>query len=426
MTFPRRAYAACLAAYAAANAPRYALRALHGRTVPFLPRLFPAREDGLAHEKTPRAKTILHACSVGEVEAARVLYEALAGRSDFAPLLVTTITDTGLAAARRAKLPAAYLPFDFEGALRSGLDAHPLEKFVIVETEIWPNLLLELARRKVPVFLVSGRISDRAYRRYQKIKRYLAPVLETLAAVGAQTGEDADRFLALGSPPSRTQVTGNLKADLAAQPPPDWPIPGRNTPALLVAGSTHAEEEAALLAALRAVREEVAEARLLLAPRHLERADAVLKSARKAGFSARLKSHAAADRTVWKADVVVLDTHGELASAYGLSPLAFVGGTISPVGGHNPMEAARQGALVLHGPHTQNARAAYDALSAAGARLVADGTSIAAVWKEMLDDPGACHAAGRSLKEAAARESGALERTLELLCGASPASSLSS
>lgn len=412
MNFPRRTYGTLLSAWAALNLPRYALRALQGRRVPIRARLDPDQEDGLSHPATPRAEWILHACSVGEIEAVRPLYDAV---SRTHPTLVTVITDTGLAAARRADLPSAYLPFDLAGPVRKGLARHFLRGFVILETEIWPNLILALSEKNIPTYLVSGRISDRALPRYRKVRRLLMPVLDRIQAIGAQCEADAERFVSIGVPRERVHVTGNLKADRNPPPPPDWPIPGRGTPDLLVAGSTHAEEEEALLAAFVRLRAEGGGVRLLIAPRHLERMNEIEANVRAQGLSVGRRSRAENDFSVWAAACVLLDTHGELSASYGLSTLAFVGGTISPVGGHNPLEAARAGALVLHGPHVQNARKSYEILDAAGAKVVRSSGEIVDAWRKAILDPLSTRRAGAALASAAARESGALGRTLALI-----------
>ncbi len=418
MKFPRRTYGALLTGWAALQIPRYGLRALRGRRVPIAARLDPTKPDGLAHAGAPRAETILHACSVGEVESARVLYEALGADG---PTLVTAITETGLAAARRAGLPAAHLPFDLPKPVRIGLDAHPLRRFVILETEIWPNLLLALATRKVPTFLVSARISDRALPRYRRVRRLLVPILETFRAIGAQTDRDAHRFIEIGASASRVTVTGNLKSERPAPNPPDWPIPDRATPRLLVAGSTHAGDEEALFDALAALRGEGVPARILLAPRHLERMNEMEVAARRKGFAVGRRS-----RKEWDREVLLLDTHGELAAAYALSPLAFVGGTIAPVGGHNPLEAGRQSAWVLHGPRVENARDPFFVLDRVGARVVSTGGEIAAAWREAIADPAAARARGATGAEAARATEGSLARTLSLLDGAPKKRSLDS
>lgn len=370
----------------------------------------------------------LHAVSVGEVGVAATLATSLAtllppaGR-----ILLTTITPTGQEQARtvasrpslRDRLDVAYLPFDLDGPVRRFLDAFAPAALVLVEGDLWPLLLRRARDREVPVVVVNGRISDRSYRRLRRLRGLLAPLLRPVAHWGMQTGADRDRLLALGVPSARVTVTGNLKFEMAepsAAPELEELVrrlaAGRPT---LVAGSTAAGEDELVLDAFE--RLGAGKALLVLAPRHPERFGSVTGLVGARGLRCRRRSDALADASATlQPDVLVLDSLGELGALYRLATTAFVGGTLVPRGGHNPLEPARFGVPVAVGPSMENFREIADSFDRDGAwRRVRDADELAAAWAGWLDDPAAASALGARGRALFLSNRGALDRTLELL-----------
>jgi 3-deoxy-D-manno-octulosonic-acid transferase len=322
----------------------------------------------------------VHGASVGESLAALPLHDALRARGFATLASTTTVTGRAVLRQRRGELPVALAPLDHPWCTARALDRARPRALVLVETELWPSLTAAAARRGVPVVAVSARLSDRSFPRYRRLAFALRPTLRRLAAVGARSREDAERFVELGVPAARVEVTGDLKLEPPREPAPlagDLAAFLADRP-LFVAGSTHPGEEAAALAALAAL--EVAEpgAALALAPRHPDRFDAVERQVRDAGRRLHRRSRLAVGARLGAGEVLLLDTLGELAAVYRLARVAFVGGSLAPVGGHNVLEPVAAGAPVLFGPHTENARAGVELVLAADAgRRVADASELA-------------------------------------------------
>jgi 3-deoxy-D-manno-octulosonic-acid transferase len=360
----------------------------------------------------------LHAVSVGEVEIARRLVRELAGRAPELPLLVTATTATGLALARRTLAGAASVvvcPLDLPGPIGRLLDAARPRLLVVVETELWPEMLHQTGRRGIAAAVVNARLSERSFGRYRRVRPLLAPLLAPLGLVLARSAADAERFSALGVPAAAIRVAGNVKYDLEPNPEPlPWAAALKAAAGgrpVLVAGSTMAgEEEVVLDVAARAGRPLY----LVLAPRHPERFDAVAELIARRGLS--LSRRSTGDGAAVGTSVFLLDTIGELARAYRFAEVAFVGGSLVPTGGHNPLEPALWGVPVLSGSHVHNFAEVYDEMTQAGAAVLVDGPGELldglAAW---LDNPRAARlagAAGRSVVEA---NRGATARTASAL-----------
>jgi 3-deoxy-D-manno-octulosonic-acid transferase len=308
----------------------------------------------------------LHAVSVGEVMAATPLAQELAARRPELPLLVSTVTDTGRGVAE-GRLPArqfVFFPLDFGWAVRPALDRLRPRAVLLTETEIWPNFLRACSARDIPVVLVNGRISQRSFPRYRRVRGFFGRVLQGIRLFCMQTPEDARRILDLGAPPERVHVVGNLKFDLAAADPGGGGTAGgADGPAVrqmlgvppsrpvLVAGSTHRGEEGPVLEAFKAVRRAVPDLTLLLAPRHPERLGEVEALLAREGVPWVHRSRLPAD--VLPA-VILVDTMGELARLYAAGTVVFVGGSLVPIGGHNILEPASHARPVVFGPHMGN------------------------------------------------------------------------
>jgi 3-deoxy-D-manno-octulosonic-acid transferase len=367
----------------------------------------------------------LHAVSVGEVGVAATLARAL---PPDLPLLVTTITPTGQARARAAfagRAAVAYLPFELGFAVRRFFDRSAPAALVLVEGDFWPLLLREARRRRLPVAVANGRVSDRSFRRMRRLRPFLAPLLAGVDRFGVQTAEDRGKLLALGVPAERVAVTGNLKYE-APEPARSPALEGEVRRlaagrAVLLAGSTMAGEEEEVLDALASLG---GRALLVLAPRHPERWDAVERLVAGRGLAAVRRSGLAGADAPRSADVLLLDSLGELAGLYAVADAAFVGGTLVATGGHNPLEPARFGVATAVGPSMENFREMAAEFDRAGAwRRVAGGRELAAVWGGWLDDPAAARAVGSRAARLVEDNRGALERTLELLAPALAAGS---
>lgn len=377
----------------------------------------------------PAARTPIwvHAVSVGEVNAVAPLVDALLAAYPGQRLLVTTITPTGSARVRALwgdRVSHVYLPYDLSGAVRRFLAHFNPQVALVVETELWPNLLLCCRDAGIPAYLVNARLSEKSLRGYRVLRPLLARVLATLRRVAAQSEEDAQRFRALGAPEPAVVVTGNLKYDIAI----DREAVGRMATAFgaragrrpaWIAASTHSEEEAAVLAIHRRLRARWPDLLLLWAPRHPERFVGVAQQALDAGWrvaTRRLTRLPDADDAVF-----VIDTLGELQQFYACADVAFVGGSLQEVGGHNLLEPAAVGVPVVTGPHLHNFTDIANRMQAAGALEVgADADAVGAAIEALLEDDGR-RAAMRDAGLALVRDGrGAVQRTLALVAADLP------
>lgn len=380
----------------------------------------------------------LHAVSVGEVQAATSLVAQLRRAWPELPLAVTSATPAGRARARAAfagGADARYAPYDLPWCVRAALRRLRPALLVIMETELWPNLLNECERAGVPVLIVSARLSARSRARWSGVRSLLQPALGHGVRVAAQTAADAERFISLGVPAARVRVSGNIKFD--REPGPGvrasgaaWRAryaPGRP---LWVAGSTHAGEEQAALAAHAMVRSAWPQALLVLAPRHRPRFDEVARLLTGSGsswvrHSAVLADPAGAGAAASQAEVLLLDTIGELEEFYAAADVAFVGGSLVPVGGHNLLEPAALGVATLAGAAQGNAPDVARLLQQnGGLRLVHDATELGAAVLALLADPGGRARMAEAAQATVAANRGALDQALAMIrdCLAEPVS----
>jgi 3-deoxy-D-manno-octulosonic-acid transferase len=370
----------------------------------------------------------VHAVSVGEVQAAAVLIEALRARLPGVEMTLSCATPTARARARTLLpgLDVRYAPYDLPGSIRRCLASLRPRMLIVLEAELWPNLLHEMQRAGVPVLMASARVSARSARFYQRLPGLLRASLAGGVWVGAQTGADAQRFAALGVPPARLAVVGNIKFDrtmplaLTQRGAELRSHYGAGRP-VWVAGSTHEGEEQIVLAAHRALLAQQPRALLILAPRYPQRFDAVAALVAAQGWHCARRS---AEAPPGDYQVLLLDTLGELAEFYAAADVAFVGGSLVPVGGHNLLEPAALGLPVLSGPQHFNSPQLARALREQGAlTIVHDAAGLAAALGVLLADPqarAAQAAAGRAAIEA---NRGALERLLQLIGALPPARS---
>jgi 3-deoxy-D-manno-octulosonic-acid transferase len=370
----------------------------------------------------------VHAASVGEVQACAPLVMALARRHAQLPLTVTTFTPSGATRARAlfGGLPQAqvrYMPFDLPGAVRRFFVRVQPRLAVIFETELWPQLYHECGRRRVPLVLASARISPRSLGRYRRLGGLFRDAVAQAAVVAAQGPADAERFRELGAAAASTHITGNLKFDF--QLPAEVAARGARLRAryaahrpLWVAGSTHEGEEQTVLEAQRLLRATHPTALLVLAPRHTPRFAEVaqLLSAGPLSFVRRSQPASADDAEAAQCAVLLLDSLGELLDFYAAADLAFVGGSLVPIGGHNLLEPAALGVPVLTGPYNfSNEATARLLIERGAAEVVRDAAGLAARVGALIDDPAAREHMGTAGRECVAGNRGALEKLLALI-----------
>jgi 3-deoxy-D-manno-octulosonic-acid transferase len=367
----------------------------------------------------------LHCVSVGETQAARPLVERLRKEWPHHALVISTVTLTGQKLARDLFRTQAvrvfYFPFDWRWTVRRVLTAINPAVVLVMETELWPNFLRECKAREIPVAVVNGRISRKSFARYRRIRFFLRQVLEGVTIAVMQSEKDAGRIRELGG--KTVVVAGNLKfdvgivdqkTDLACRFGLNADMP------LVVAASTHAPEEKIVLESFKQLRESHG-ARLMIAPRHPERFAEVAALLDASGFSwaRRTGAPAASDAN---AEVILLDTIGELPSIYSLATAVFVGGSIVDRGGHNVLEPAAHGVAVITGAHTHNFHAIVDLLNEANALVqlpavegAAAVVALAEVFKRLLEQPEWRAQLASRAKELVSANQGAAERTMKLI-----------
>jgi 3-deoxy-D-manno-octulosonic-acid transferase len=377
---------------------------------------------GWGRRSADAATIWLHAVSLGEMSAAAPLVRALRLRYPDIPLVLTSATPTGRARAQSLfgdSVDVRFLPYDTPGAVARFLDRIRPRLAIIMETELWPNLFKECERRAVPLVLASARLSAKSVPRYQRLGSLFRGIFSASSLIAAQTAEDAERFVAIGARSARTHVLGNIKFDMElgtavvdqgralraafGSARPTW-----------IAGSTHAGEEEQVLTAHEELRARRADALLLLVPRHPQRFRAVadLLSSRGVSF-VRRSSGIAPDAAT---QVLLVDSVGELAALYASADVAFVGGSLVPIGGHNLLEPAALGLAVLTGPHHSNSRDIARLLLRQGAALqVADAAELAAALCRLLADTEERERMGAIGRHLVESNRGSVARLLELI-----------
>ena len=370
----------------------------------------------------------LHAVSLGEMSAAAPLLRALRLHFPQVPLVVTTATPAGRARAATlfgADADIRFLPYDTPGSVRRFLARTRPQAAIIMETELWPNLLRECERRGIPVLLASARLSAKSVLRYRRFSSLFAAVFSRNLLIAAQSAEDAERFKSIGAAAERTLIVGNVKFDLAV----DAGITqaGRalrtayaGTRPVWIAGSTHAGEEEQLIDAHATLLQSTPNAVLLLVPRHRDRFAAVAELLARRGVKiarrSRMASGEQAPQLPSDVPVLLVDTIGELATLYASADVAFVGGSLVAVGGHNLLEPAALGLPVLTGPSYFNAREIAQLLLARGAALeVQNAEDLAAALQRLLAAPEMRVAIGIIGKEIIAANRGSVARLVALI-----------
>ncbi len=359
----------------------------------------------------------LHGASVGEMLAVVPLIERIRAQ-DF-PVLVTSGTVTSAKLAEH-RLPAGavhqFLPLDAPRFVGRFLDHWRPDLALFVESDLWPNLIVACADRRIPMILVNGRLSERSFSRWRLLPSTIAALLGRFDLCLAQSSGDAQRYGQLGAP--RISSTGNLKLDVPA-PPVDQTTLTRfkaliGLRPVIAAASTHDGEETAILSAHRRLRAKHPSLLLVIAPRHPARGESIAEIASAAGFAVGLRSRG--DLPKRNVDVYIADTLGELGLIYRIAPIVFMGGSLASHGGQNPIEAILLGAAVVHGPNVWNFADIYDALdNEGGAVRVTDEETLTARFGEWLANPKAQAAAAKAAALTVEKLGGALDRTLAAL-----------
>ena len=366
----------------------------------------------------------IHAASVGEVTAAAELTRELKERHPEKKIIISTFTDTGNAMARRSMVADAvlFLPLDQVWMVRRTLRRLDPAMLIVLETEMWPNLLRQACARGIPTLLLSGRLSIRSYKKYFLFRVFFRQVVGSFSALGMQSEEDARRIISLGADVGRVSVVGNIKRALSIRHQLRNRNAGseklenrrsRGTP-LLVVGSSHRGEEEILIGVYLSLKERFARLQMVLAPRHPERFAEVEKLLQARGLDYQKKSHANGQLDFVK-DILLLDTLGDLEDFYALGDVAFVGGSLIDAGGHNLLEPARFGKPVLFGPFTSNFAALALEMKQRGAGIqVAGADELTRELSGLLGDPERCRTVGKEAYRVAADDCGVMERNLAL------------
>ncbi len=355
----------------------------------------------------------VHAVSVGEVMAAHPLIRELRKKYPGRKVILSTVTVTGNYTARQ-RVPEAdavfYFPFDYPWVVRRVIRGINPAIVLVAETELWPNFFRELKRVGIPSALINGRISPHSYGNYLKFKRFFTQVFDNVTLFCMQSEEDAERIRDIGAAPGKVMVTGNLKFDQkipAMQPNPVRIPPGCK---VITAGSTHRGEEAALLEVFSRLREKYPKLLLIIAPRHPERFDEVSGLINRSGFDCKRRTRLKGDIK----DVLLLDTIGELKAFYGVCDIAFVGGSLVKVGGHNLLEPAAMKKPVIFSRYMFNFKEISEALiSAGGGIMVKDKEELYVQIDKLLSDQDYTKRTGALAFKVIENNSGAAKKTID-------------
>jgi 3-deoxy-D-manno-octulosonic-acid transferase len=381
----------------------------------------PARIDerrGITRQLRPAGPLVwIHGASVGEVLAAAALIERL--RSLNMRILLTSGTVTSAAVVAKRFPPDIihqYVPYDSPRFVARFLDHWQPSLALFIESDLWPNLILAGAARRVPMVLINGRMSHRSFPRWRRLSGTIAALLERFDICLVQSEIDAERFTVLGS--RNVVITGNLKLDVRAPPADEARLERllfvtRGRP-VVVAASTHPGEEELLLNAHRTLAAHFPALLTVIVPRHPDRGEAIARMIAASGVQVARRS--LEELPTARTDIYIADTMGELGLFYRLAPIVFMGGSLVPHGGQNPIEAVKLNASIVHGPHVFNFTDVYGALDrAGGARRADDGDALTQQLGSLLNDSAARDAAAAAAAQVVDRLGGALNRTLAAL-----------
>jgi 3-deoxy-D-manno-octulosonic-acid transferase len=355
----------------------------------------------------------VHAVSVGEVMAAHPLIRELRKKYPGRKIILSTVTVTGNHTAKQ-RVPEAdavfYFPFDYSWIVRRVIRSINPTIVLVAETELWPNFFRELERQGIPSALINGRISPRSYGNYLRFRRFFTEVFKSVTLFCMQSDEDAARIKDIGAPADRVLVTGNLKFDQKIAPAQQSPVPIAPGRKVITAGSTHRGEETILLEIFSRLRKKYPDLILIIAPRHPERFDEVCGLITNAGYECQRRTRLKGAVR----DVVLLDTIGELRAFYGACNIAFVGGSLVKIGGHNLLEPAAMKKPVIFSRYMFNFKEISEALiNAGGGLMVKDKEELYVKLDNLLSDKQLSSAMGEKAFKVIAANSGATVRTID-------------
>ncbi len=386
---------------------------------------------GLLPVRQSEEKTIwFHAVSVGEVLLLQSILPKLHEQHDDLKIVISTTTHTGQAVAKE-KYPdctICYCPLDFSWAVKNGLSRVKPDLLVLVELELWPNLIREADRKRIPLAIINGRLSERSFRGYQKIRPVISSLLQTFYLISAQSESYADRFRKLGAGWAQVNVTGSVKFDQVTTDRQNSQTENlrlllgvKEHETVLIAGSTQAPEEDYALQAYESLKPTFPHLRLILVPRHKERFEEVARLITRKNLpltrrSSLPESPQPVSSSADESSVILLDTLGELGACWGLAEIAYVGGSLTNRGGQNMIEPAAYGAAITFGPNTGNFRDAVLLLKDANAAtVISDGQQMAPVFQRFLESPDLTREMGQRARQAVLPQQGATQRTVDSL-----------
>jgi len=368
----------------------------------------------------------IHAVSVGEVSVAAAIIDSFTGLMPDCAIILSTVTEQGQAYARnnlQNRAVCLYAPLDFIGSARKALSRIRPDILICLETEIWPNLLIEAHRRGVKTAIINGRISVRSIRNYMKIRPLIAETLKHVDAFSMISVSDAQRIRRIGALPGKIEVNGNAKYDLLllqaksslkAEMERLYGLKG-NEP-VFVAGSTRQPEEKVILDVYRKIIQSFPDALLIIAPRHVNRAPSIKELVKSRGFSCQFRTEIGEKNGARTASVIVVDTIGELLATYSIATIVFCGGSLAPLGGQNVLEAAVWGKPVFYGPSMEDFIDAKKLLEHTGGGIqVKDGRELAEKTLHFLANPQLVSQVGDLAKKAVISNQGAAKKHAEVI-----------
>ena len=381
--------------------------------------------QGLINRIKGRKNIWLHTVSVGEAQAASALVKNLKHEYPDFCLVISTVTETGNKVARKLAGPqdiVIYSPLDVSFIVKKVASIINPKLFVIAETEIWPNLIINLARKSVPVILVNGRISANSFRGYKIIRPFFKKLLRSFNLFCMQTKEDAQRIVELGAEKSKVKATGNMKFDISSSEFRMFmssELGLKENEKLLIAGSTHRGEEEIILQAYKELVKNHSDLRLLIAPRHIERAQELERLVAKLGFRAQRFSNIGLTTNYEPQTtnpILILDTIGRLKNIYALADIVFIGGSLIPHGGQNPIEPAIFGKAILFGPYMSNFSNISEAfLNNRAAIMLKDAPQLKDACSKLLKEPILRRDLGHRAKELVQKNKGATLKNMGLI-----------
>lgn len=368
----------------------------------------------------------IHGASLGEVRVAAAIIKSLQAKLPGCAVIVSTVTEHGRNLALEIfgnEIPVVYAPLDLPGCALKALSLVRPDVMVFLETEIWPAWIFTTRRLGIKLVLLNGRISPRSLKGYLKFRPFFRSVLKNFDAFSMITQTDADRIHAMGAPAGNIRVNGNAKYDHAIiSPDPAVEREMRRilnlspSDRVIVAGSTRGGEEAMLLDAYEEIRSKYPDILLILAPRHIKRAADICALIRSRGLEYQLRTEIGRGKTERTAQILIIDTFGELFNIYSVATLVFCGASLVPLGGQNPLEPAVWGKPILYGPHMEDFQDAKEMLASAGGSLeVSDSRELAEAFLGLLEHPKESGALGRRAREAALQTQAAAHKHAEII-----------